>query len=308
MSTHLSVVIPIYGSASSLPELCERLTTVLKTISEEYEIILVNDASPDDSWNTMFVLAKQDTHVKIINLSRNFGQHHAITAGLDHAKGEWVVVMDGDLQDPPEEIQKLYQHAQNGFDVVQAKRPTRKYPFLKKWIAKIFYKVFDYLAGTKSDPSIANFGIYSQKSIEAVKNMREQNRFFPFFVNWVGFKTTTLPIQHLPRKDGKSTYNFAKSWRLATAIILSHSNTPLKISIKGGLVLFFLSTIMGIMIIAKKIFWGVSMAGWTSIIVSLLFLFGLLFVDLGILGLYIGKIFDETKQRPLYIIRDKINF
>lgn len=306
-SIKISIVSPIYGCKACLFELYERLVASLSKITENFEIILVNDACPQKSWETIALLAQKDKRVKGINLSRNFGQHYAITAGLDHAKGEWVVVMDCDLQDKPEEIGKLYAKALEGFDIVFGKRVERQDSFFKRLSSKLFNQVLEYFTDTKHDNSIANFGIYAQKVIQTINLYREQSRDFLLFAKIVGFKKTEIEIEHAQRAHGKSSYNFSKLVNLAIDSILSHSNKPLRLSIQLG---FFIATIslgFASWLVLRYFFWHTPTEGWTSLMVSMFFMFGLLFAILGITGLYIGKIFDEVKNRPLYIIGESIN-
>ena len=304
---HISIVSPIYGCKACLFELYERLVASLSPITENFEIILVNDACPQKSWETIALLAQKDKRVKGINLSRNFGQHYAITAGLDHAKGEWVVVMDCDLQDKPEEITKLYAKALEGYDIVFGKRVERQDGFFKRLSSKLFNQVLEYFTDTKHDNSIANFGIYAKKVIETINRYREQSRDFLLFAKIVGFKKTEIEIAHAQRAHGKSSYNFSKLINLAIDSILSHSNKPLRLSIQLGFVIALTSLGFACWLILRYFFYHTPTEGWTSLMVSMFFMFGLLFAILGITGLYIGKIFDEVKNRPLYIIGETIN-
>jgi len=305
---HISVVIPVYGCKTTLVELYIRLKESLTPISEDFEIILVNDKSPDFAWDTIVEIAKLDNRVKGINLSRNFGQHKAITAGLDNVNGEWIVVMDCDLQDQPEEIIKLYTKVQEGYDVVFGRRYNRHDSFLKKMSSNLFYRAYNYLAESNFDSTIANFSICNRKVINAVTSLREQSRSFPLFVKWVGYNVGYINIEHATRKEGKSAYTLKKLVNFAIDSIISQSNRPLRLSIKVGITFAFLSFIFGIYLIIKKIAFSVPIEGWTSIMVSMFFIGGLILANLGFLGLYIGKIFDEVKDRPLYFIDEKIGF
>ncbi len=303
--THISVVIPLYKCSVFIEELSGRLIKTLEQINPEFEIIFVNDASPENDWEIVTHLAAADKRIKGISLSRNFGQHYAITAGLDVVKGEWMVVMDGDLQDVPEEILKLYEKAQEGFEVVFARRQIRIDNFFKRQSAKIFYTLFDYFTDNETDATAANFGIYKRSVILNYRKMKEQNRAFPLFVRWMGFDTTYVNVKHAGRKSGKSAYNLKKLFALATDIIISHSNKPLVLSIKFGLMMSLLSFAYGIYIIIRKFFYDVPL-GWSSIMASIFFIGGLIFANLGIIGLYLGKVFNETKNRPLYIVKETV--
>ncbi|QOR62208.1 glycosyltransferase family 2 protein [Sulfurovum sp. ST-21] len=300
----ISVITPIYGCASTLDQLYERLVHTLTQIDANFEIIMVNDASPDNAWEIIKKLAQCDLRVKGVNFSRNFGQHRAITAGLDYAQGDWIIVMDCDLQDQPEEILKLYRKAQEGYDIVVGKRIERKDNFFKKLSSHFFYKLYNYLTDAQIDKSIGNFGIYSKQVIKNVKLFREQNRSFGLFVLWTGFTRIEIEIKHAPRQEGTSSYTLSKLINLAIDSIVAHSNKPLKLSVQFGFILSFLSLLYSIWLVISYIFWSTPIIGWTSLIVSLYFLAGLIIGSIGMLGLYIGKIFDEVKQRPLYIIQE----
>lgn len=305
---YITIVTPVYKCEACLVELYKRLKTVLTPMASDFEIIMVNDNSPDNSWNVIQRLVTLDTRVKGIHLSRNFGQHHAITAGMDYAQGDWVVVMDCDLQDQPEEIPKLYKKAQEGYDVVFGRRIQRQDRFMKKWSSKMFYKVFDYFTETKSDTTIANFSICSKKVVDNFNNLREQNRSFPFFVQWMGFRSTSVDIEHAERYAGKSSYNLGKLMNLAIDGVVSQSNKPLRLSIKFGFLVSLGSLLYGLYLMYRYFFLFQPVSGWTSVMVSIYFIGGLVFANFGILGLYIGKVFDEVKDRPLYIVQEAIGF
>lgn len=304
----LSVVTPVYGCGDCLVELYRRLKQTLTEITPDYEIIMVNDHSPDHAWMLIQQLAHQDHNVKGISLSRNFGQHHAITAGLDFADGDWVVVMDCDLQDQPEEIKRLYAKAQEGYDVVFARRYERQDRLWKKWASKCFYRVLDFFTDSHSDHTVANFSISSRTVIENYRNMREQNRLFPLFIRWMGFNTAYINVAHSERYAGKTSYNFSKLFNLAIDIIVSQSNKPLRLSIKFGFLISFGSLLYGLWLMYRYFFLAQPVAGWTSVMVSIYFIGGLIFANLGVLGLYMGKVFDEVKHRPLYVVKEKVGF
>jgi len=306
MTTLISVVSPVYRAENIVDELVNRLETELEKISGDYEIILVEDGSPDKSWEKIEANCKRNPKVKGIQLSRNFGQHHAITAGLEYATGEWIVVMDCDLQDTPEEISKMYNKAISGYDLVVAKRIFRKDSFQKKFSSKIFYKLFSYLSGIKQDATIANFGIYNKTVINAVKKINEPMRAFPMMVNWVGFKKGTIDVIHCERKEGTTSYTWSKLIALALNIILAHSDKPLKLTIKLGFILSASSLLIAIYFIYNYFVNNVPIRGYTSLIFSIWFLSGLIIFILGIIGLYLSKIFETVKNRPLYIIKQKI--
>jgi polyisoprenyl-phosphate glycosyltransferase len=305
--THLSVVIPLYKCSAAIPELAQRLETSLPEINEDYEIIFVNDGSPENDWELVKGLAEKNQKIKGINLSRNFGQHYAITAGLDHAAGEWVVVMDGDLQDQPEEISKLYEKAQEGFDIVMGRRANRKDIFFKRLFSKLFYSTFSYLTNTQQDASIANFGVYNRKTINAVLSMKDSIRYFPTLIQWVGFRSTAIDIEHDRRLAGKSSYSFVSLFRLAFNNIIAFSDKPLRLTIRLGFMISSLAFIAGIFYLVRYLSGAITVSGFTSLIISIWFLAGIVISILGLLGIYLGKVFDKVKERPTYIIDNKIN-
>jgi len=302
----ISVVVPVYGCGGSLNNLYTRLKKSLSEISEDFEIIMVNDASPDNAWEVIKGLVSQDARVKGINLARNFGQHKAISAGLDHANGDWTVVMDCDLQDKPEEIIKLYNKAQEGYDAVFGQRINRQHSRRKRWASRAFIAVYDYLTDSKTDPTIGNFSIISKKVVENLRQLKEQHRPYTFFVIWLGFKRTYIPIEHAEREMGESSYNFKRLVSLAMDNIASQSNKLLNMSVKLGLSLSFFSALYALYLIVKYFLTDEIVPGWTSVMVSIYFISGLLFANLGLIGFYLGKIFDETKNRPRYVIDEII--
>ncbi|WP_041192690.1 glycosyltransferase family 2 protein [Candidatus Sulfuricurvum sp. RIFRC-1] len=303
---HISIVTPVYGCCGSLNDLYLRLEKTLSSITNDFEIIMINDASPDNAWKGIKELASKDSRVKGIDLSRNFGQHYAITAGLDYAKGDWVVVMDCDLQDQPEEIIKLYNKAQEGYDIVFASRVERQDNYFKRLGSKFFYNLLSYLTDTQQDASVANFGVYSRQSIDAILSMKDQIKYFPVMTKWVGFNTVTIPIKHAKRTFGTSSYSLRKLLSLSIDIMLSFSDKPLKITVKTGFFISSISFMIACIVLMKSLLTGYQVPGWASMMMSLWFLGGLIIMVLGIIGIYIGKTFDQTKNRPVYIIKDVI--
>jgi polyisoprenyl-phosphate glycosyltransferase len=307
-SPHLSVAIPVYQAEEVIDELVTRLVKNLTPITETFEIILVDDGSLDRSWIKIKENCQKESRIHGIKLSRNFGQHCAISAAIDHSQGEWVVVMDCDLQDRPEEIINLYNAAtKKGYDIVLASRVNRKDSKIKCLFSKLFYKTLSFLSGTIYDSSVANFGIYHQSIISSLIKMQETIRYFPAMVNWVGFSKTTIPVQHAERIVGKSSYNLQKQLQLATNIILAYSDKPLRIIIAIGLFFSFLAFVMGGVIVYRYFYSQINVLGYASLITSICFFSGLIVSVLGIIGLYIGKIFDGIKNRPTYLIKEKLN-
>lgn len=304
----LSIVSPVYRAEKMVHMLVERIVKSVATITEDFEIILVNDASPDASWSVIEHECALDKRVKGINLSRNFGQHYAITAGLHYAQGEWVVVMDCDLQDRPEEIPALYQKAMEGYDIVYARRVDRQDKGLKKLSSTLFHKTFDWLSGSKTDKTVANFGIYKQCVIAEYNRMPELARSFGTLIRYLGFTKTTIDVQHAERAEGKSSYNLYKLLKLSFDVIISNSNKPLRMAVGLGFAMSALSFLLALYNVIARLVGFISFPGYTTTVFSIWFVGGLMLFVMGILGLYIGKIFDQVKGRQLFIVKDKVNF
>ena len=303
----ISIVSPEYHGERMVAELVRRIKESVSSITEDFEIILVNDASPDGTWTEIQKECALDKRVKGINLSRNFGQHYAITAGLRYAKGDWVVVMDCDLQDRPEEIPNLYAKALEGYDIVYAQRKERKGGFFKKMSSTIFHTFYDWLSGQKTDKSIANFGIYHSKVIAEYNKMPEVARSFGSLIKYVGFRDTAISVHHAERASGKSSYSMVKLLKLCNDIIISNSNRPLKMAVALGFLMSAISFLLALYNILAYAIGFIQVPGFTTTIFSIWFVGGLLLLVIGILGLYIDKIFDQVKGRQLFIVKDKIN-
>ena len=298
----LSIVSPVYKAENIVEKLVFEIEKEVSKLNIAYEIILVDDRSPDNSWQKMKAIALSNDNVKVFRLSKNFGQHPAIMAGLSKKNGHWVVVMDCDLQDQPKEIIKLFHKAQEGFDIVLASREVRKDSIFKKLTSKIFAKLYGYLTDSNFDNSVANFGIYNQKVIEEVLNMNDYIKSFPLFVQWVGFERTTIKVEHASRDSGKSSYTYKKLLSLAFNTIISFSNKPLKLFVKFGLIISILSIIIGFINIYQHFVGKISVLGYSSLIVSIWLLSGIIITIIGVVGIYIGKIFDQAKNRKSFII------
>lgn len=300
---YVSVIATIYNSANSVEELVKNILNAVSLFAEQsFEIILVDDGSNDNSWITIEQLAITIPNLKGIKLSRNFGQHYAISCGIEQAKGEWIVVMDGDMQDNPQEISRLIDKTKEGYKIVTANRINRKDNFYKKITSILFWKTLSYLTGKQMHHTISNFGIYHKDVIRSIISMRDNIRFFPTMANWVGFPKTTIDVEHNARHEGKSTYTSKKMIQLALDVILVNSEKPLKLVIKTGLLISFISFIIGTYYFYRFITNQIVVPGYASTIISIWFLGGLIIFILGILGLYIGKTFDAVKNRPYYII------
>jgi dolichol-phosphate mannosyltransferase len=302
---HLSVVIPVYNESSLIDELVKRVKTNVKLITEDYEIIIVDDGSQDNTWNSIENEAKSENRIKGIKFSRNFGHHYAITAGLHNSIGEWVVVMDGDLQDRPEVIPDLYNKAQEGFDVVFVSRQNRPEKLYYRIAQKIFYWILRSLSGLDFDSRQANFSIINKKVVDAFKKFPENARFYGSTIKWLGFNRSFILADHGVRHSGKPSYTIRKRFKLASDIILSFSERPLKVAVTFGLVVTLSSIIMSIWLIIGALNFNFSVLGWPSIMSSIFFLGGSILTVLGIIGIYLGRVFNQVKSRPLYII-DKV--
>lgn len=303
----LSIVSPVYRAEKMVHMLVERIVKSVSTITEDFEIILVNDASPDASWSVIEYECAQDKRVKGINLSRNFGQHYAITAGLHYAKGEWVVVMDCDLQDRPEEIPALYQKALEGYDIVYARRKQRQDKWLKRMTSRAFNAVLNRLSGLNKDKDVANFGIYHQRVIKEYNKIPEQSRSFGSLILYLGFRTDTIDVQHAEREEGTSSYTLVRMLKLAFDVIISNSNKPLRMAVGLGFGMSVLSFLLALYNLVARMVGIISFPGYTTTVFSIWFVGGLMLFVMGVLGLYIGKIFDQVKGRPIYIVRNTIN-
>jgi dolichol-phosphate mannosyltransferase len=302
----ISVVIPVYQAEQLVDELLRQLTSTLGGMGISYEIVLVEDRGPDNSWAEIRKGCAIYSNVRAIRLSRNFGQHYAISAGLLEAKGEWVVVMDCDLQDQPGEIPKLYACANQGNDVVLARRVVRQDTWLKRLSSRLFYGTLAYLTGTEQDASVANFGIYHRKVIAAINSMPESIRYFPTMVRWVGFRSTKLDVAHAMRPEGKTSYSLKKLLNLALDICLANSEKPIRLTIKFGLLVGFVGFIYAIYVAIRALLGEIPVPGYASLLVSLWILSGLMISIIGIVGLYVGKSFEGIKNRPIFIVDESI--
>ncbi|QXP67474.1 glycosyltransferase family 2 protein [Polaribacter sp. AHE13PA] len=303
----ISVVIPLYRCANTIEELCIRLIKVFSKLNISYEIILINDGSPENDWEVALKLSEGNNNIKSINLSRNFGQHPAIFCGLEFSRGDWVVVMDGDLQDVPEEIEKLYNKALKGFPIVLGAREERKDTFTKKLGSLIFYKILNFFTGSNLSHQVGNFGVYHKDVILSVLSLGDAIKFLPTMINWVGYDKVVVPVKHAKRLEGSSSYSFGKLLSLAFDNIVSFSNKPLKIFVKFGFLLVFISVLMIVYNLYLSLSNHIVVKGYSTIIISIWFLSGCLISIMGVIGVYLGKVFDKVKARPSYIVYQKKN-
>ena len=306
-SPHISIVSPVYRGEKMVAELVRRNVESVSTISNDYEIILVNDSSPDNSWGEIVKQCELNPKVKGINLSRNFGQHYAITAGLHYAKGDWVVVMDCDLQDRPEEMPNLYRKAMEGYDIVYARRVVKHVGWWKRFSSVAFHAVFDWLSGVKTDPTVANFGIFKQKVIAEYNEIPQQARSFGSIVGVLGFKTGFVDVEQDESARGGSSYTLRKLLKHSFNIIVSSTNKPLRMAVGLGFGMATVSFLLALYNVIAKIIGIIHVSGYTTTVFSIWFVGGLLLFVMGVLGLYVGKIFDQVKGYPLYVVRDEVN-
>jgi len=305
----ISVVSPVYRASKIIPELIRRIKEEVSKITDNYEIVLVEDGSPDNSWEVIEASCHNDILVKGIKLSRNFGQHHAITAGIEQARGQYVIVMDCDLQDDPVYIANLYQKALDGYDIVFTRKTAREHSFFKNITANIFNKIFNYLIDNKNYSANNNVGSYSlltRKAADAFCTITEYQRHYLMVLRWLGFNSTYVEIEHKQRFEGKSSYTLSKLLAHAINGITSQSDKLLRINVTIGICLSLLS-FLSIIIIIILYFVNGFMSGWASLITVILFSTGVLLTSIGISGIYIGKTFEQTKNRPKYLIDKFLN-
>ena len=304
----ISVVSPVYRAENIVADLVVQISDALESFTDNYEILLVEDGSPDFSWEQIVIAASKNKHVRGIKLSRNFGQHIAIHAGLRHATGDWIVVMDCDLQDDPSEIPNLFSKISNDVDAVIASRETRKDNWLKRFTSKIFYRLFSFLAGIPFDHKVANYGIYSRRIIKAILRMGDYEKYFPAMIQWVGFKKIYLPVNHSIRHSGSSSYNYARLIRLAINNIIAFSDKPLKITALVGLALSGIAFVVALIYFAISAAGIITVSGFASLIISIYMVGGITIFALGLVGIYLSKTFSKVKNRPLYLIENAIQF
>lgn len=303
----ISIVSPVYKAEKILPELIRRISQEVLKITEKFEIILVEDGSPDLSWEVIEKLSINDTRIKGVKLSRNFGQQYAISAGLSYAQGDWVIVMDCDLQDNPKYIGDLYEKACEGFEIVYTSKLKRSHNFLKNFFAHTFFYIFNYLSDSqRADHRIGAYSILSRKVVDAFCRIKDTHRHYLMVLRYLGFSTTTIPIVHDKRFEGKSSYSYFKLIKLALNGVVSQSDKLLRISISIGFVFFIVSIVWATYLVYMYL--AVSPpAGYTSVMVLTVLATGLILISLGIVGIYIGKIFEQVKERPLYFVDRTIN-
>jgi glycosyltransferase involved in cell wall biosynthesis len=298
----LSFVSPVYGSPDSLKPLCDAIAAVCAKLGVTYEIILVDDRCPNDSWSRIEELTETRREVCGIRLSRNFGQHSAIHAGLEFVRGEWIVVLDCDLQDDPEVVPLLLEKTREHYDIVRARRTSRHDSYFRRLASQSFYRLLGYLTDTNQEATIGNFGVYHHRVIDAVVSWDEEHKFFPVIIQWVGFRQAVVDVPHSHRHSGHSSYHFGKLLRLGINVAISFSDKPLRLIVGVGAIISLLALLFGIVVLFRALFGGIAVPGWTSITLSIWFLSGVIITVTGISGLYIGRILAEAKRRPTYIV------
>ncbi|WP_194765857.1 glycosyltransferase family 2 protein [Tamlana sp. I1] len=304
-SKKLSVIIPIYNESGIIDLLYERLVNSVTKITNDYEFIFVNDCSKDDSIQKIFAIAAKDEKVHYLSFSRNFGHQIAVTAGLNHVSGDCTVIIDGDLQDPPELIPELYLKYQEGFDVVYAKREQRKgETILKKLTSKIFYRILRKLTSFEIPLDTGDFRLIDKKVVQALKSMPEQNKFLRGQIAWLGFKQTHVLFNRDERQYGKSGYSYSKMFQLAIDAVTSFSDKPLALVSRLGFIISVFSFFIILYTIFAHFVLKETVTGWSSLIISSMFIGGIQLFSIGIIGEYISRINKNVIDRPLYIIAD----
>jgi dolichol-phosphate mannosyltransferase len=302
--TEISVVIPVYNCAGCLRALHERLTATLTAITSDYEIVLVDDRSRDGAWEILAQLARADRHLKVVRLSRNFGQHAAITAGLARSRGRWTVVMDCDLQEPPEEIPRLYAKAQEGYDIVRAVREGRRHSAFRRVSASLYRKM---LSEGDGDIEFSTLSMISRKVVDAFLELRDRDREYQLVLDWLGFSQATIGFAHAERAgDSPSAYGLRELVRVALDGMFFRTTVLLRWIVLLG----FLVALAGFLLGAYAIFSRYvedTPPGYTSIVVLLVLLSGFILISLGVVGLYVGRIFDQVKGRPLFVVDEQID-
>lgn len=299
----ISIIVPVFNEQEVLPAFHARISPVLDSLGMDSEIIYVNDGSRDGTWDVLCGLRERDARVAVLNLSRNFGKEIAMTAGLEHAVGDAVVIIDADLQDPPELIPELVRQWQDGWDMVYAQRNERLgETLLKKVTASWFYRLMQRVGRVRIPENVGDFRIMSRRAVDSLLRLREQHRFMKGLFAWIGYPQKGIPYQRDPRFAGRTKWDYWRLWNFALDGITSFTTTPLKWATYLGLAAAFGSFAYAVVIILQKLLYGNPVKGYPSLMVVVLFLGGVQLVFLGIIGEYLGRMFDETKGRPLYFV------
>ena len=300
----VSIVVPFFNESEGVLSLFERLLPILESMDCQWEIICVNDGSRDNTLFELLSVRQGDSRIVVVDLSRNFGKEAALTAGLDHASGDVIIPLDADLQDPPEIIPLMVDKWKEGYDVVNAVRLFREgETWLKKFSAYSFYRLINRFSTTEIPPDVGDFRLISRPVLEAIKSLPERRRFMKGIFAWVGFRTTTIPYTRESRFSGKTKWNYWKLWNFALEGITSFSQVPLQLSSYIGFLVSLGAFFYGIFLLIRTLFFGNDVKGYPSLIIIMLFLGGVQLMVLGVIGEYLGRAYEETKQRPLYLVR-----
>jgi len=300
-----SIIIPVYNEEDNLDTLFQRLERILNQLEITYEVICINDGSKDNTIQRLIEHHKRNRAIKVIHLSRNFGKEVALTAGLDYASGDAVIPIDADLQDPPEIIQNLIEKWQEGYDIVYATRRSRQgESWLKTMTALTFYRVISKLSRVYIPPNTGDFRLLDRRVVDTLRKMPERTRFMKGMFAWVGYKQTSILFDREPRFNGKTTWNYWKLWNFAIDGITSFSTIPLRIWSYLGLIISIMCLFYAIFLILRTIIFGIDVPGYASLMVAILFLGGIQLISLGVIGEYLGRVYEEVKDRPLYVIRE----
>lgn len=308
-SIEISIVIPLYNESENIEYLFDRIISVSNKLNTNYEIVCVNDGSQDNTLDILIEYNKKNTLIKVINLSRNFGKEIALTAGIDHAVGAAIIPIDADLQDPPELIGKLIDKWREGYDVVYATRRSRRgETWLKKATAKAFYQTIGKMSPIQIPSNTGDFRLLDRRVVEAVKKLPERTRFMKGLFAWVGYKQTSILFDREPRHSGNSNWSYWKLWNFALDGIISFSFLPLKVWSYVGVTISLVSLFYAFYLVVRTLAFGVDVPGYASLMVAILFLGGVQLITLGVLGEYLGRVYEEVKGRPLYFVREKYGF
>lgn len=299
----ISIICPCYNEQEVLAVFTKTLSNILIATQYSYELLFINDGSKDNTLAVLRELEANDKHIRIINLSRNFGKEAALTAGLDHAKGEVIIPIDADLQDPPELIHDFLREWKKGYDVVVAKRIDRSSDTLiKKITANLFYRFQSTIANITIPDNVGDYRLITRRVVSAIQLLPENQRFMKGIFSWVGFNTSVIEYARQPRKAGKSSFNIWRLWNLALEGITSFSTAPLRIWLYLGALFSSISFLYGSFIIIKTLMLGVELPGYASVLTAVLFLGGIQLIGLGVMGEYLGRLYMESKRRPIYIV------
>ena len=304
-TAEISVVVPVYDCDSCLHALHERLTRTLSELVDEWELIFVDDRSRDGSWATLLELAAADERVKAIRLSRNFGQHAAITAGMAESRGRWTVVMDCDLQDPPEAIADLYAEALRGHDIVLGRRKTRRQTVLRRFANRVYFRVRNALVGLDLETEHSNLSMISAKARDGYLSIHDKHRNFLLILYWLGYDRASIEFDHADRHSGSSSYTFGSLLRVGLDGLFFHTTAILRWIVYVGFAIAALSIVLAVYFLAAY-FARVTYPGWTSLAVLGLLLGGFIIIAVGVTGLYLGKVFEQVKDRPLYLVDQRV--